>query len=271
MKLLAPKDICSKNFELSDIFAMYQHWFKNETFTMETPRKSGAFLYFSACSGSYTTADNRVFNVPRGSLVYIPAGSTYKTAFNITPGSSKHTLLIEFNMKDKEGLFSFSRDPFIVKSAFILNHASMIIDIVEECTKPAYSPALIRSYLYRILYEISSLYKNELPQKYKHIEKGILYLESNTSSKINVEGIADMCHVSSGCFRRLFKEYSGMTPTEYHLTHQLSRAKKILLSSDISIENIAYSLGFADAAHFSKTFKKNYGITPGQYRKENKY
>ena len=83
----------------------------------------------------------------------------------------------------------------------------------------------------------------------------------------SVDEIAQMCNVSVNYFERLFKEYSGMTPTKYRIAGKVSRAKLILETSSLSIEEIAEELNFSDSAYFCRCFKSNVGMTPSQYRK----
>ena len=60
---------------------------------------------------------------------------------------------------------------------------------------------------------------------------------------------------------------SGYTPTAYILNLRISKAKKILASRDIAITEVADECGFSDLAYFSRTFKKQTGVTPSQYRR----
>ena len=76
-----------------------------------------------------------------------------------------------------------------------------------------------------------------------------------------------MCNVSVNYFERLFKEYSGMTPTKYRITGKVNRAKLMLETSSLSIEEISEELNFSDSAYFCRCFKGTVGMTPSQYRK----
>lgn len=76
-----------------------------------------------------------------------------------------------------------------------------------------------------------------------------------------------MCKVSECYFRRLFKEFSGMTPVEYITHNKIKKAKNYLKYENIPIGKIALLLGFSDASYFTKQFKSATGITPAEYKK----
>lgn len=59
-----------------------------------------------------------------------------------------------------------------------------------------------------------------------------------------------------------------MTPANYLTLLRMNAALQLLADKEVSIKNIASELGFADDAHFCRTFKKHYGIAPGEYQKK---
>ncbi|MDL2256554.1 AraC family transcriptional regulator, partial [Parabacteroides sp. OttesenSCG-928-K15] len=69
---------------------------------------------------------------------------------------------------------------------------------------------------------------------------------------------------------RLFsriKDITGMTPNEYILHMKMAKATLLLKETTLTISEIAYQLGFSIPAYFSKCFKKQFGVTPADYRK----
>ena len=82
--------------------------------------------------------------------------------------------------------------------------------------------------------------------------------------------IAEQCGVSECYFRRLFQEYSGESPMNFRQRYRIEKAKQLLLSDEhYTVGEIAEMLGFSDIYHFSKTFKKHFGLSPREYIKEN--
>jgi transcriptional regulator GlxA family with amidase domain len=68
-------------------------------------------------------------------------------------------------------------------------------------------------------------------------------------------------------FKRRFEQATGMSPLEYVHTLRLEEAKQMLEASDEPIEAVANEVGYEDAGFFARLFRRNVGLTPGQYRK----
>ena len=75
--------------------------------------------------------------------------------------------------------------------------------------------------------------------------------------------------VSEPYFRRIFNAFYGMPPKRYVLTSRVSRAKYLLITDPaIRVQDAADAVGYTDVFHFSKTFKKETGMSPEMFRKE---
>ena len=76
-----------------------------------------------------------------------------------------------------------------------------------------------------------------------------------------------MCGLSSGGFRRLFKQQMGKTPKEYILDIKLATAKRLLEESNRTVAEISEIIHFETTAYFCRFFKSKTGLTPSEYRK----
>jgi AraC-like DNA-binding protein len=83
---------------------------------------------------------------------------------------------------------------------------------------------------------------------------------------IRIKRLAARCHLSEAQFRRVFRQHVGMSPNQYYLQARVARAKELLSGGVMSIKQIAASLQFEDQFHFSKTFRKQTGVSPSQWR-----
>ena len=83
---------------------------------------------------------------------------------------------------------------------------------------------------------------------------------------VTLEGMAAHFHLSEPYISKYIKEKSGKTFSEHITLTRLKRAKALLRNGNMTIENVAYSVGYPNVEHFNRTFKKRFGITPGQYR-----
>jgi len=90
-------------------------------------------------------------------------------------------------------------------------------------------------------------------------------LESGSELPLTGARAARRCNLSRGYFDILFKKIYGMSFYTYELQYRLKRAEADLRGGRYSIKEIAQRQGFADASHFSRTFKKYYALAPSDY------
>lgn len=102
-----------------------------------------------------------------------------------------------------------------------------------------------------------------------HVIKTIMdYMESHYAEKISLEGIASNMYLSPIYVSKLFKEETGESPIQYLIQVRLKHAVQLMKEyPQYSIKKIAIEVGYEDAFHFSKIFKKHMGVTPKEYRK----
>lgn len=93
------------------------------------------------------------------------------------------------------------------------------------------------------------------------------HIHAHFSEELVFENLAKEFGISRTLLFDSFRCYTGFTPGNYLLQVRIKQAKILLKTSTSSIEEIATSVGFKDAGHFSQMFKKEVGITPLKYRK----
>lgn len=95
------------------------------------------------------------------------------------------------------------------------------------------------------------------------------YINQNLYNEITIESIAKEFNISQTTLNLNFKNELGMTVKKYITKSKLEDAKK-LLDRNLSISEISQMLGYADSSHFCKKFKKEFEMTPTQYRRNKK-
>ena len=109
-------------------------------------------------------------------------------------------------------------------------------------------------------------------QKEKHTDLSLSfyhileYIDTHSSEQLEVQKLAEMCHMSYSNFARLLRENYGRSCKEYIQYIRLNKAQDLLLNSDFDLDYIAQETGFFDCSHFIRTYKKWRGITPKQER-----
>ncbi len=120
---------------------------------------------------------------------------------------------------------------------------------------------MIRSYCH--------LVKNKSTKQYSPIIRQILhYIEFNLDSKISLQDLAAKYDVSTPYLSSQFKKEVGITIIKYTNQRRVNTAIKLLNTSTLSIQDIAFSVGIHDFNYFTKVFKNEIGLTPTDYRKQ---
>ena len=101
----------------------------------------------------------------------------------------------------------------------------------------------------------------------KHLCNVLDYMETNYANPINMKEVAEMCFVSYNYFSKVFKNFIGKSFNEYLIDIRMRHAKKLLVSSNMSVTEIAQGTGFGTTSYFIEAFKKRTGTTPVAFRK----
>lgn len=100
------------------------------------------------------------------------------------------------------------------------------------------------------------------------VEQIMNYIEDHYSEKISLDQIAENMYLSPFYISRIFKSETGNAPIRYLINIRLEKARELLEGGyEGSIQEVAALVGYDDAYHFSKLFKKRYGISPSQARR----
>lgn len=95
------------------------------------------------------------------------------------------------------------------------------------------------------------------------------YINENYLEQISLKELAERSFYSPSYFSRIFKKYYGKNLTEYIQEKRILTAKKLLLETNLTIEQIGSEVGYSDRKQFYKIFKEYTGVTPNSYRKTN--
>jgi AraC family transcriptional regulator, arabinose operon regulatory protein len=92
------------------------------------------------------------------------------------------------------------------------------------------------------------------------------YLDKNIMNQISLKELSFLIQKSPSQTIRIFKKEFGLTPYEYLLNNKIETAKLLLLNTNLQVNEIAYSLKFADEHYFSNYFKATTGVSPRKFR-----
>ena len=118
----------------------------------------------------------------------------------------------------------------------------------------------------RIIFSGSSISEKKNESTVDVVEASKVYINANYTKNITLEDLSMAVNVSSYYLSRIFKENTGENFIDYLTRLRIERAKELLGTTSYSMKEIGVMSGYSDPNYFSKTFKKNVGVTPTEYR-----
>ncbi|MBE7037694.1 MAG: helix-turn-helix transcriptional regulator [Ruminococcaceae bacterium] len=256
--------INTNSFNIHKLVALSQEWKMSGAYSyLDNPRPDNGLSLILKGKFIYTFLDNSFFTAQSGDVIYIPKGINYKVYFiSDSDKSSINASLINFiliNDEGKEFLFNDKITKIYEDSSGKLTQ--IFHKIIDLYMKNRILKA--KSLCYKVFDEILSE-NNE--KNMMSLDDAIKYIKLNFNTPISISDIAQKCAMSESHFRRVFKERIKMSPVKYINTLRVEKAKELLRSSKITIEEISAFLNFYDKSYFYKIFKNHTGLSPFEYR-----
>ncbi|MFN7162502.1 MAG: helix-turn-helix domain-containing protein, partial [Fimbriimonadales bacterium] len=98
------------------------------------------------------------------------------------------------------------------------------------------------------------------------LQAALEYLQSHLSEPDALQKVSQRLHVSPRQCQRLFRVAMGCSPSEYLTELRLRRAATLLVSTNLSVSEIALEVGYLSLSHFSRVFRERFGQTPRAFR-----
>ena len=140
--------------------------------------------------------------------------------------------------------------------------------------KALYSQKRLHAILVELLVELNRDISGEgektdkqLPLHGDYIQKTLYYISRNIKHKISIEAIASHLSLDKHYLCRLFKQATGITIQKYITERKMYIAKDILKKTQLSIEEVAYQMGYSGYSSFSQAYKRIFGVSPQKQRK----
>ena len=125
---------------------------------------------------------------------------------------------------------------------------------------------IIISYLYKILYQLTNHNQNISTP----LSPALSYIDQNYARTITNAMLAKECSFSEDYFRKQFKKTYGISPKQYLIDKRIDVAKQLLTEGTQKIHAISKQCGFSNPYNFCRIFKEKTGVTPTEYKRENK-
>ena len=206
-------------------------------------------------------------NLIPGNVYLIPAGTKY----NYIGMSAFIKLYFHFELQRLPGIDVFQSLGRAMSMPYDTEKTKRLIDLLEGGTlgdqmffKGALNEILGRFY---IKMKEDGIAQMDLSGYYRQKES-LYYIEKNLSAQLKIENMAKDMHVSYYSLSRNFKRDTCIGIKEYLEVMLLKKAKHLLLTTDLQLQEIANELQFCDPFYFSRFFRKYEKVPPREYRKK---
>lgn len=118
---------------------------------------------------------------------------------------------------------------------------------------------------------VSHFLRHATPHVWTHddrMKQVLHHIHSHISESIDLEELSEIASVTKPYLIKLFKREFGYSPIQYINTKKVERAQLLLYTTNMSVKELAYTLGFNDQNYFIRMFRKVEGITPQEYRRK---
>ena len=233
----------------------YHHTTGYITWKHSTQQASNSLVFMDKETGIYEQLD-----FSDNTLLIIPPNILHDEKHF----SSSKVTAIGFTPEKENSVFFHSRNPIL-----FLDHKKIAYEYIckiekEYSKRSPFYQEMICLLLNRCLAEIDktgiSSTKDKLLEETKH------YIDEHFSHKIKIGELAPQFFYCPDYFSKIFKEKFGLTPKVYIQEKRLEYAKKLIMETELTLNQISELCGFSDYIQFSKFYKKKEGISPSQVR-----
>ena len=141
-------------------------------------------------------------------------------------------------------------------------------EIIMQCLAEELSVLLIRHY-YRQPSHAGMVPLDSLVGEQARFRDVIALMQNNFSDRLSIEDLAKLCEMNCFHFIRTFKRFFNISPYNFLTRIRIFNARQMLIHTQLTASEIGRLCGFLSASRFSAVFRKDTGMTPSRYRKEN--
>ncbi len=209
-----------------------------------------------------------------GSLFIVHPGEIHSNAANPASGCSFRTLNVSPHIFQNAVVSATGHNrglPFfplpIVCDNDTIERFRFIHASFEETASRLERESLLLEFLIQLVTRYAEQRPHLVPFEKEHsaVKRAKEYIEANYAANISLEELARLTNLSPFHLNRVFSKASGLPPHAFQTQVRITKARK-LLAEGKAISEVTYETGFADQSHFTRQFKRMFGITPSNFR-----
>lgn len=252
-----------------------------QSFSMEKPHYHPYYeIYFLISGNCRMFIDHTIYYLSAGDIIMLPPYRLHQTVYGSGQPAERFTAnfvpsYIDFFESQCAGCdvaSIFSRQKLSVPA----DQQSYVMKLFQEMAKETltydcYSRIQIKSFLFQLLAFLGRCRNLDQPAQLPAPEDAVIqeaaqYIYLHHNEPLTLEAVAQNAHMSPAWFSRKFHKTVGLKFKEY-LTHiRLENAEELLLTTNLTITEIALACGFSDGNYFGDAFKKARGMSPREFR-----
>lgn len=278
----------SANFDCINPFvrtvSLHPYSWRNKS---HTKAYDARLFYIHRGNGTLSLNHSAPHPISPSDMFIIPAGNTYNFDFYDDDPFQMFAVSFDFNTDYRHitetipNAFEDNFDPSKLHDAYLppvfQNPVSiggiksllpqLFAMLQEYRLKNAFYRDKMSVQLKSILIDIARSAEKTVQPVTKPVQQLLNYIHANFENDINYEEISKEFSYHPYYLNRRFKQEVGITIGQYLQEYRLTVASQLIITTDLTFEQIAYQTGFKNASHFSAAFKRQFHRSPGDYRR----
>lgn len=267
MKLVKLSALNSTDVQFFSIIGLQQKWTNHSKFVyIDTPRPDNGLTLILCREARYTLTDGSVLCGKRNSIICLPEECRYSVEFFLDETDGPAALLLNFSICDASGTrITVGTEPEILCTDSNGYYRQKIEAAVTDYKNAKMLSC--KSRLLNLLHHLILTLQNQSVAD-NSIQPILDYIDSSLELNPSVADIAKHFAISESSLRRKFRTDLNLSPIEYINQIKIEKAKELLNTSEITLDDICEQLGLYDTSHLYKLFRKYTGTTPLRWKKE---
>ena len=243
------------------------HFYCGQGYCVERQQHDSFLLMYVKDGNGLLKYDDKSIHLKSGDMVLLNCHR-----YHLYQSDNWETQWLHFSGNITDAYFQIIHDK--LGCVIPIKEQNVIIDLLYEiidsfANNTPISEPLVSCHIQRILAELMQLPATEVVKSKTSssvILSSINFIRENYHKKLALDDLATNVNISPYHFSRLFKKETGYSPYEYITITRLNQAKTLLKTTDLTIKEIAFSVGFNSESNFVTCFKKHGDVTPSKFR-----